>query len=221
MNWKYAGMVCGLLVLLALATIYWKHQSNRVFVEAVIEIGQGGLPKKYRFSPDVDHNRIEMMMLKPLERGEDMMEALDIKYQFDRTQKPRLIRRLRRNQAVTYSQVITLTVEGENKSSALDYMDEIVKGIVERHDRIYQKRMKYAEQYFAESKAMQKEWGTRCATIVDGSQQDGSGLSRGYQEQPCDVTKSVELILLRANIAHLMSPTNTWKSSIALKPTLR
>ena len=97
-----------------------------MFVDAVIEIGQCGLHRKFRIASN-DDGHIDNMFYRPLERGETLMDNLEIRYKFDRNEKPRLVRIIPATQAVSYSRMILLTVEGKNEVSALDYLNKVIK----------------------------------------------------------------------------------------------
>ena len=203
-----------------LSAIYWNHHSTGVFVDAVIEIGQCGLHRKFAIA-SIDDGHIDNMFYKYLERGETLMDNLEIKFKFNRKETPRLIRTIPKTQAVSYTQMISLTVEGDNESSALAYLENIIDNIIERHDRIFNSRKRYAAEYIAGLQAIQAEQDASCTNLAKGSQLYSKTVSESGQEQTCDVNRSVDLILLRAKINHLMSPSNCFASSVALAPTAR
>jgi len=220
-NWTIAGVF---FVLLLLSFIYWNRHSSGVLVDAVIEIGQGGFHRKYALSNTLDLSSFQSgrdNVYLPLEQGADLMEALDIKYQFDRSQKPRLISRVRKTQLRQYSRIIILTVEGDNEEDALAYMGNIIESVIQRHDRIFEKRAKYTKEYVGSMRRAMNEQIRSCLNPTQGYRKAKDALIGVDQTKSCHAENMVNLVVLLSRINYLTSEVNVFRSSVLLKPTVR
>ena len=222
-HWKWT--VAGLFfVLLLLSFIYWNRHSSGVLVDAVIEIGQGGSHREYAISNNLDLSSFPTdrnNVYLPLEKGADLMETLDIKYQFDRSQKPRLISRIRKTQLRQYSRVIILTVEGDNEEDALAYMANIIESVIQRHDRIFEKRAKFTKENVGRMRRALNEQVRSCLNPTQGYLKAKDGLMSVDQTKSCHIENMANLVFLLSRINYLTSEVNVFRSSVLLKPTAR
>jgi len=210
------------LTTLTLFVIYDNYRGAGILVDAVIEIGDGGIHRNYSSFQTLGKPYLPLDLLQPIEWGGDLMENLDIRYGFNKDENPRLIRRINKMQLRNYGKVIHLTVEGDDTESAIAYMDEILLWIKKRHDEIYEKRRIYSDKYLHELDAVYLNWINKCGDLEGVTVEVGwPKWLQADRSDLCTKEKLRLLVFFSLYSNYHLSDFSRKKTSIALASTKR